>query len=88
MKILLGVVLPFLLQVLLVYVIILMNTGNGSWLGLGAFLIGMIAIPGTAIVNFVHIRNHPALHVVKVARRCLLNALIAPVVVLAFFLFF
>jgi hypothetical protein len=47
-----GVLIPLILQSLLVFIVIEMNTGNGSWVGLGALLIGMFAIPATAIVNF------------------------------------
>ena len=87
MRHLLGVLLPFLLQCLLVFITIEMNTGNGSWLGLGALLIGMFAVPGTAIANFLHVKNNREKSTAAVIRRCFLYASIAPFVVLTFFLF-
>ena len=68
-----------LFQVLVVYVTIEMNTGNGSWLGLGAFLIGMFTIPATAIVNSIYIRTHREERAITVVMNCFLIAAIMPV---------
>lgn len=87
MRYLLGLVIPFLLQALLVLVTIEMNTGNGSWLGLGALLIGMFAIPGTAIVNGIYIRQNRDKQALPVIGRCFLIALIVPIAVIVSFLF-
>ena len=82
-----GVLIPVLLQGLLVFITIEMNTGNGSWLGLGALLIGMFTIPGTAIVNFLIVRNSSQASADVALVKCWLAALIAPFFILGFFLF-
>ena len=42
MKYLFGVAIPVIFQILVVFIVIDLNTGNGSWAGLGALLIGLI----------------------------------------------
>ena len=44
---------PLLLQLIATYTVIVMNTGNGSWLGLGVFLLAIPVIPTTIAANFV-----------------------------------
>ncbi len=78
MRYLLGVAVPVILQCLFVLVIVEMNTGNGSWVGLGVFILAIFAIPGTAIINALYIRSHPDLHTVSVINRCFLLALAVP----------
>lgn len=82
MKYVYGVILPVLIQVLIVYVVIEMNTGNGSFVGLGAYLVGLIAIPLTAIVNAIYIYANSNLSLFKVTTRCFLMALITPVLII------
>ncbi len=86
MRYVLGLFIPALLQCLLIYFIIEVNTGNGSWLGLGAFLIGIFAVPATMIVNWVYIRNTQSTFQVKTIVRCLSIAAITPVIILFLFL--
>lgn len=80
MKYVYGVLIPVLLQVLVVFLLIQMNTGNGSWVGLGAFLIGMIAIPGTALLNALYIKNSSNKKTVNVIFNCFVFAAVAPFV--------
>ncbi len=77
-----GVFTPLLLQSLLVFVVIEMNTGNGSWVGLGALLIGMFAIPATAIANLLYARSNKDKHPVVVVGNCLAIAMIMPFIFL------
>ncbi len=79
MRYLFGVVLPALLQVLVVFIIIETNTGNGSWLGLLAYLIGLFAIPLTAIINALYIWKSPTEYFLGIIGKCFAIALIAPV---------
>ena len=83
MRYIIGVVIPILLQSLFVFIVIQMNTGNGSWLGLGALLIGMFAIPATGITNFLYIKARKERNTITLISRCFLMALIVP-----FILFF
>ena len=73
-----GFLIPILLQSLFVFIVIEMNTGNGSWLGLGALLIGMFAIPATGIVNLLYIKSNKEQSSATVLMRCFLTAIIAP----------
>ena len=84
----LGVAIPVLIQCLAVLIVIDMNTGNGSWLGLLAFLLGMFTIPGTALVNFIYIRTQQkSLAQRTLLLRCCLIALVAPMFILSLLLF-
>ena len=78
-------ILPLIIQGLSVLLTVEANTGNGSWLGLGAVLVGMFAIPATLVVNFLFVKNHPQLNGLVVLLRCLLHALVVPVVMVFLF---
>ncbi len=82
MKYIYGVLIPMVIQALVVYVVIEMNTGNGSFVGLGAYLLGLLAIPLTAIINAIYIYANPKFSLLKVTLRCFLIALITPIVVI------
>ncbi len=85
MRYLPGTLIPLLLQILFVWLVIEANTGNGSWLGLGVFLIGMFAIPATLIVNALYIRARPLVHPVFLLIHCLAFAFILPIVLAILF---
>lgn len=51
------VVFPFLLQLAAVLGIIAINTGNGSFVGLGAFALGIWVLPITALINWLSSRK-------------------------------
>ena len=76
MRYFIGVFIPLLIQCLLIFLIIEMNTGNGSWVGLGAFLLGIFAIPATALVNFTYIKKCPNLNNLSILIRSFLIAFI------------
>ncbi len=59
MKYLLHVGLPALVQFAVMAFVILATQGGGSFIGLGAMLLGVWGIPITAIVNFVLARETP-----------------------------
>lgn len=80
------VVIPLLLQVLAVYIIILMNTGNGSFLGLAAFLFAMPIIPITAIVNAVRTNQKKDLKTAKLFLQSLMFGIGIPVVIIGAFI--
>ena len=77
-----GVLVPVLLQCLFVFIIIEMNTGNGSWVGLGALLIGMFAIPATAVINFLYIKSNKDRSAISLIAKCFLIAIVAPAIIL------
>ncbi len=75
----LGVGGPALLQALLVYLVIVRNTGNGSWLGLGALLLGLVAIPATAIVNVVLVLAWRGASAKRVVLACFAIGMVVPI---------
>ena len=79
MRYLFGVLLPALFQVLVVFVIAETNQGNGSWAGLGAFLIGMFAIPATAFINALYVWKNPQANFFQIIGKCFTLAMIVPV---------
>ena len=79
MRYLIAVLVPLLLQCLFVFIVIEMNTGNGSFVGLGAFLLGIIAIPITAIINAVYVRVNPELGIPALVLRSFMIAAIVPI---------
>lgn len=48
----------FLVQAAISWGVILAGTGNGSFVGLGAMLLAIVGLPGTALLNFLFIRRH------------------------------
>jgi len=64
-----------------------MNTGNGSWLGLGALLVGIFAVPATAIVNSVYIKKSRELTFFVICLKCFLVAAITPLVFIILMMF-
>jgi len=82
MRYFIGVLIPFFLQSLLVFVVIEMNTGNGSWVGLGALILGMFAIPMTCLANFFYIRARKDIGSFSAVAPCFVIALIVPVIIL------
>ena len=82
-----GVFLPLISQCFVVILVVALNTGNGSFAGLGAFLIGMFAIPLTTLVNIFYVHKRRELPGLTVAGRCFLIACCAPFFVVALMLF-
>ena len=80
------VVIPLLLQVLTVYIIIVMNTGNGSWAGLAALLFAIPIIPITAIVNTVRTNQKNDLETAKLFLQSILFSIGIPVVIIGGFM--
>lgn len=84
MRYLIGVLTPLLLQSLFVFIVIEMNTGNGSWVGLGALLLGVIAIPATGVLNFIYIKSKKDEINLAVIAKCFLISLVLPFIILFF----
>ena len=80
------VLVPLLLQVLTVYIIIVMNTGNGSFLGLAAFLLAMPIIPITAIVNAVRTNQKNDMKTTKLFLQSLIFSVVIPAVIIGAFI--
>lgn len=81
-----STVIPLLLQVLVVYIIIVMNTGNGSFLGLAAFLFAIPIIPITAIVNAVRTSQKKEMKSFKLFLQGILFGIAIPAVIIGGFI--
>lgn len=77
-----GAFLPVLFQSLITWLVIEANTGNGSFVGLAAFLLAMFAIPLTLIVNTIYVLKRKSASALHMIWRCWLMALTAPFVTL------
>jgi hypothetical protein len=51
---------------------------QGSFVGLGVLVIGLWAIPGTALINFLGARARPPVPALRLALRVLLTSTIYP----------
>lgn len=80
------VVIPLLLQVLTVYIIIVMNTGNGSWAGLAAFLFAIPIIPITAIVNIVRANQNKDMKTARLFLQSILSSIVIPLIIIGAFI--
>lgn len=80
------VVIPLLLQVLTVYIIIVMNTGNGSWAGLAAFLFAIPIIPITAIVNIVRANQNKDMKTARLFLQSILSCIVIPLIIIGAFI--
>jgi hypothetical protein len=56
---LVNVLVPLLLQLFFTWIIIEATRGGGSFVGLAAMLVAVLAVPATAIWNFVRVWHHP-----------------------------
>jgi hypothetical protein len=72
-----------LFQAAFSYAIILASSGNGSFVGLGAMLMGVVGIPITALANIVLIRTHRKNPTQSYVIRLLLLAIALPLAQLA-----
>jgi len=79
----LGIGGVLLFQAAFSYAIVLADTGNGSFVGLGAMLFALVGMPVTAIATLVVIRNHRRNPAKGYLGRLLLVALALPAAQLA-----
>lgn len=78
------VVIPLLLQVISVYIIIKMNTGNGSWVGLLVYLLAIPILPATTIFNAIRTKTKTEIKTLFLFGQNLLIAYLAPIIIFAF----
>lgn len=83
MKFFTCVVLPALVQLLLGLALIFGLRTGGSFAGLGVMLLGMLAIPLTALANWAHTRSKPALPGLALFVRIFLTSMVFPILGLA-----
>lgn len=77
-----AVAVPLLVQLLFTLMVVFATNGTGSFVGLGAMLVGLLAIPLTALANWVRTRRKPPLPPLQLINRTLLTTLVFPALVL------
>lgn len=77
------VVLPFLVQLALVLIIIALNRGNGSFVGLAAMGLGLWVLPITAVINWWGSRRASALGLGRLVLRTALVTFALPLLLTA-----
>ena len=82
-----AVLSPVLFRVLVVWLVIEMSTGNGSFVGLGAYLLGLVAISLTVIINAIIVYKSPKLKLSVLTFRSMVVALLLPVLVILISMF-
>ncbi len=85
MRYLVNILVPALLQLLITWVVIEATRGGGSFVGLGAMLLAVLAVPGTAIWNFVRVRRGAGANGGWLFFGSLGTAMVFPVVVVGLF---
>ena len=86
MKILCFVLLPVLVQVLLALVLISLRKPGGEFVGLGVMLLGLVAIPATALINWARTRAHPPLSSLELLAKTLFTSSAFPALGLLLFI--
>ncbi|MCK9192934.1 MAG: hypothetical protein M0P19_03580 [Nevskia sp.] len=81
------VLLPACVQLLLGAAFIFVPPHGGSFVGLGVMLLGLIAIPVTALLNWARSQAQPALAPLDLAARTALTTLVFPALCLALYVF-
>lgn len=85
MKYVYCVVVPLLLQLIACYTVIAMNTGNGSFIGLGVFLFAIPILPATTIYNAIRTKAKTETKTLLLFGQNLLIAFVAPIVIVALY---
>jgi hypothetical protein len=65
-----------------------MNTGNGSWVGLGVFIFSIPILPATTVYNAIRTKTKVETKTLVLFGQNLLIAYIAPVILVAIFILF
>lgn len=86
MKLIFYVVLPTCIQLIIGAVIMFSHKPGGEFVGLGVMLLGLIAIPATAIINYSRIRIQPPIQTVSLINRTFYTTAIFPVLSLSLYL--
>ncbi len=85
MKFLLFVLLPSCLQLLVGAAIMFSHKPGGEFVGLGVMLLGMIAIPVTAAMNWARTRAKPPLPIIQLVTRTFHTTLVFPALCIALY---
>ncbi len=84
MRVVIGVLVPVLCQLVAFALVILASRGNGSFVGLLALSAAVVAIPGAALVNFSRVCKVPPIPTRRLVASNIGIALIVPALLGAF----
>jgi len=73
------VFLPAIVQLLLAAVLISLRKPGGEFVGLGVMLLALVAIPVTALINWVRTRANPPQGMVEIVAKTFFTTLVFPV---------
>lgn len=85
MKFMFFVFLPTCIQLLIGAAVMFSNKPGGEFVGLGVMLLGMVAIPITAIVNWSRTRSQPPIPTISLINQTFYTTLIFPVLCIALY---
>ena len=77
-RIALAILVPLAAQLAFVFLIIFLTNGTGSFVGLGAMVLGLMALPITAILNAIMAKRKPPWPAAALAARVFLVSAIFP----------
>lgn len=87
MRLLLYVVLPTCVQIIIGLPIMFSHKPGGEFVGLGVMLLGLIAIPATAIINFSRLRAQPPIPTAPLINRTFFTTAIFPALSILLYIF-
>jgi len=73
------VVLPLLVQLALAAALISLRKPGGEFVGLGVMLLGLVAIPATALINWAQTRAQPPQSALELVAKTFFTTLVFPV---------
>lgn len=80
------VLLPMLVQLLLAMALISLRKPGGEFVGLGVMLLGLVAIPLTALVNWIRTRAQPPQSSLELVAKTFFTTLVFPALGLLLYL--
>lgn len=86
MKFLGFVLLPLLVQLLLALALISLRKPGGEFVGLGVMLLGLVAIPTTALINWTRTRANPPQPSLELVAKTFFTTLVFPALGLLLFI--
>jgi len=82
MRVVLGVIVPLLVQLLGFGLVILVSRGGGSFVGLLALSAGVLAVPAVTLMNWARTRHDPPIPLLRLVAVAMLLALVVPILLL------
>jgi hypothetical protein len=79
------VLLPAAIQLLLAVAIISLRKPGGEFVGLGVMLVGLVAVPATALINWARTRARPPQGALELVAKTFFTTLVFPALALVLY---